>query len=161
MIQKKIIFILLIMLLISIAVIIQFIIRENDIKNSVMLIKFNISENPEKALIPEANITIVINPVKNDSFYSIIQSIVNAHKYDINKYNCWNYATDLKNALKKEGYNATLIAGMFNYSYAHVWVQLDLPDNTSFWIDAVDGNIIDKANPLYKNSGTIAVDKKQ
>lgn len=78
-------------------------------------------------------------------YLEIAENIALAREYDLNKYNCWDYATDLKRALIKVGYNNTKIAmGMFD-DYPHAWVEVN-----GIWIEATIGEIILKNNSNYK-----------
>ena len=82
-----------------------------------------------------------------EPFEDVALSVAQAHEYDINKYNCWDYATDLVKALRSQGYAAKIAQGMVNCSCTdwfdkksctgvHAWVELILP------IEATSGTII-------------------
>jgi len=84
--------------------------------------------------------------------------------YDVWKYNCWDYATDLKLELAKNGYDSRIIFGIVNcssglfdeqqckqYGGVHAWVSVGTSpyESNNVWIEATTGNIITDRAP-YK-----------
>jgi hypothetical protein len=77
--------------------------------------------------------------------------------YNLVRYNCWDYATDLRVALASHNISSEIIAGTYNL-YAHDWLDVD-----GTWIETTSGLIItdrsayragylsfNKFNPLAK-----------
>jgi hypothetical protein len=52
-------------------------------------------------------------------------------------YNCWDFSTDLFNALKKEGYKPKIMQGMFDFNSPHSWIEIN-----DTWIEAISGEVI-------------------
>ena len=98
--------------------------------------------------------------------------VANSHTYSNDyayQYNCWDYSTDLKNALVNEGYEVYNIAGLYDSTCSkdfrlsnaksHAWVIVKI-NNTSIPIEATKGEIIpiEKYTNCYKY-GYIQSDK--
>jgi hypothetical protein len=76
----------------------------------------------------DANMTLVL----------MIAQMIAQTPYDLTAYNCWDYSTDLRNALIKEGESARIANGMCNWSsQPHAWVEVG-----TVWINANDGTIL-------------------
>jgi len=78
----------------------------------------------------------------DDKVYDIAYNI-SLTPYDVLKYNCWDFSTDLYTALKKEGFKPRIIIGTRGTG-THAWVELN-----GEWIDGESGQVI------YDRSGYI------
>ena len=77
-------------------------------------------------------------------YIEIARNISLINSYDINKYNCWDYSTDLKRALINAGYNDTkIVIGLYD-DYPHAWVEVN-----GIWIESTNGEVI-KDKTIYK-----------
>ena len=79
-----------------------------------------------------------------------IASLIAKTPYDSLKYNCWDYATDLRLALAKQNITSRIItgivdcnSGLFNFNIckafggAHDWLDVN-----GVWIEATSGELI-------------------
>jgi len=101
-----------------------------------------VSTNVQEELMLFDSVEVnVIHP-----YLEIAKNISLSHEYDINKYNCWNYATDLKRALVEANYtDAKIVMGTVDCSagfncignYPHAWVEVN-----DMWIESTNGELI-------------------
>jgi hypothetical protein len=76
--------------------------------------------------------------------------------YHIVYYNCWDFSTDLYNALKERGYNPKIMMGMTDSYKAHAWIELD-----NEWIESITGQIIyDRSNYKFYYYGRLCPSSK-
>jgi hypothetical protein len=95
--------------------------------------------------------------IENLTLILLIANQIAQTPYDLLRYNCWDYATDLKIELAKYNYSSRIAHGIVNCSSelfdydickssggSHSWLEIN-----STWIEATTGQLITDRTPYH------------